>query len=519
MCEVEEMKVLDPIELQSYCSRKMDVSSREEVWKALLQDVFPEIHEMTTNITFPDFEKDERRETRNFLPMREIYTQMLAVSTNTSILTLVNSIINSESLTNIESETINEFCIYFQMLSFLLACNFNEWKCYLVERNDILVQVLPFTLEEMKEFLFLTDCDSFHLWKRYFSIDDPLHEDWYVFLLACQNGWIDAVRILLSDKRVDPTDNNNSAIGLACENGHVELVKLLYADSRVYSMITVNHLIRVAADKGHVEVVRFLLRDERFDHDIDHGAMIQKAAFDGQTEIVRLLLSDPRVNPANGLALYWASTHGYADIVEILLKDGRSDPSDGPLRRAVENAHTNVIRVLLGDERVDPAANGNAAIREACRYGNVATVRILLSDERVNPADNNNAALRKACRYGNVATVRILLEDERVDPTANNNAALRKACKYNNAEVVRLLLACARGNEIISTFDFSWIATSSTVAGIVLKDKRLTTEQLRRAYKEQLNRVSVWMYNPPYSDLVPRAKEVLSLLGYHNAKK
>jgi len=35
------------------------------------------------------------------------------------------------------------------------------------------------------------------------------------------------VKILLSDKRVDPTAGDNRAILWASENGHVEVVKLL----------------------------------------------------------------------------------------------------------------------------------------------------------------------------------------------------------------------------------------------------------------------------------------------------
>ena len=47
------------------------------------------------------------------------------------------------------------------------------------------------------------------------------------------NGYIEIVKILLQDNRVDPSDRNNYAIQCAMENGHIEIVKLLLKDKRV----------------------------------------------------------------------------------------------------------------------------------------------------------------------------------------------------------------------------------------------------------------------------------------------
>ena len=46
--------------------------------------------------------------------------------------------------------------------------------------------------------------------------------------------------------------------------------------------------------------------------------------------VVRELLKDPRVNPGLGSneAVQLASAHGHTEIVKILMKDKRVDPSD-----------------------------------------------------------------------------------------------------------------------------------------------------------------------------------------------
>lgn len=51
--------------------------------------------------------------------------------------------------------------------------------------------------------------------------------------MASKYGHLEIVRLLLDDKRVDPTDRDNDAIWSAYENGHVDVVKLLLKDERV----------------------------------------------------------------------------------------------------------------------------------------------------------------------------------------------------------------------------------------------------------------------------------------------
>ena len=66
-------------------------------------------------------------------------------------------------------------------------------------------------------------------------------------------------------------------------------------------------------------------------------------------------------------------------------------------------------------------------------------VRALLQDPRVDPAAGDNYAIRNAARRGHTEAVRVLLQDPRVDPAAANNEAIRHAVLYEHAEVVRVL--------------------------------------------------------------------------------
>jgi len=57
------------------------------------------------------------------------------------------------------------------------------------------------------------------------------------------------VKLLLVDPRVDPNDQNSSAVRCAAFHGHAEVVKLLLADPKVDPSVFNNTAVRDAAKK------------------------------------------------------------------------------------------------------------------------------------------------------------------------------------------------------------------------------------------------------------------------------
>ncbi|TPX73072.1 hypothetical protein CcCBS67573_g05649 [Chytriomyces confervae] len=138
------------------------------------------------------------------------------------------------------------------------------------------------------------------------------------------------------------------------------------------------HLIESAAQFGHVDLVRKLLSDDRSDPSINDGASLREASSTGNVALTALLLQDTRVhpNPSSPLikpAIFEATRHGHEHVVKILLADPRTNPSLpnwSTLVRAVHDRRIGIVNVLLGDARVDPAANESAALRIACSGSN-----------------------------------------------------------------------------------------------------------------------------------------------------
>ena len=87
-------------------------------------------------------------------------------------------------------------------------------------------------------------------------------------------------------------------------------------------------------------------------------------------------------------------------ISKILFKLLLFRGSDYAMMKAIEKDNVEVVKLLLADERVDPAAKNNAAFRLAVFKGNEKVVKLLLADRRVDPSADNNYAIRTASYLG-----------------------------------------------------------------------------------------------------------------------
>jgi ankyrin repeat protein len=225
-------------------------------------------------------------------------------------------------------------------------------------------------------------------------------------------GGIDGIKLLLADKRVDPHSSNalslaaqfNSAavvelllragcdqrldesLQVAVINDRVDNVRLLLADKRVDPSADHNRAVRCARS---ADVVELLLRDERVDPCVDENALLRRALQDADIELVRLLLADRRVHVANvafplpGSPRSSLDRGGWLALFDVLLRDGRIDPranSGAIMRQAVRYSQHGVINRLLLDARIDPQTLGVQLDRIAQIRARAADVCIGLED-------------------------------------------------------------------------------------------------------------------------------------------
>jgi ankyrin repeat protein len=107
---------------------------------------------------------------------------------------------------------------------------------------------------------------------------------------------------------------------------------------------------------------------------------------------------------------------------------------------AISRTNIEIINRLLEENRVDPSADNNKAIRIASQKGHLDIVNRLLEDPRVDPSAYNNSAIKWASQNGHFDIVNRLLEDPRVDPSSENNEAIRLASRNGHFNIVTRLM-------------------------------------------------------------------------------
>ncbi|KAI8848795.1 ankyrin repeat-containing domain protein [Chytridium lagenaria] len=168
-------------------------------------------------------------------------------------------------------------------------------------------------------------------------------------------------------------------------------------------------MLITASEKGRTDIVRVLVKE--FDCDpsqSDHEAL-RRAAARGHSDVVALLLESGGVDPG----AFWeravrdAAALGHAEVVGLLLdktsREGLLD--DQPLRLATLHQHPSIVKLLLDSHRVDP----NRALPIAARTGNKEILELLLGTGRCDPAYDHQHALRWGCALGHREVVRVLL--------------------------------------------------------------------------------------------------------------
>lgn len=143
-----------------------------------------------------------------------------------------------------------------------------------------------------------------------------------------------------------------------------------------------------------------------------------------------------------------ATTNGHTDVVRLLLADARVDPTTDqvPMHRPIERGNADTLRILLTDGRVDPWEGwDHVQIELAFWNGYTEVLRLLISDGRMKPSRIfNKEALHHAIRRRRGQLVEFLLSNLDIDPSEDNNEALRLARETGDPDIERLLLADPR---------------------------------------------------------------------------
>ncbi|KAJ3270844.1 hypothetical protein HDV01_007393 [Terramyces sp. JEL0728] len=179
-------------------------------------------------------------------------------------------------------------------------------------------------------------------------------------------------------------------------------------------------------------------------YSFDKIPILEYAVQHNEPKVVDVLLNQQNIENSTLLrCVGLAIKHKSWRIASILLKDARLGPStnlDEILHMVIETGKgSQLLQQLMVDNRVDPSAKNNYAIRIAAKVGNTENVKLLLQSPSVDPTANDNEPIISAVVAGHFHIVQLLLNDKRVDPLAQNSAAMYIAKQTNRKDIVGLL--------------------------------------------------------------------------------
>lgn len=237
---------------------------------------------------------------------------------------------------------------------------------------------------------------------------EPTIED---LLVTIMHGYIEITKILLNEKSLDPSGDDNQALLQAVVHNQIEIVELLLKDKRVDPTGGgFNFPIREASREGHLEILKLLLNDKRVRNNM---LKTDKRYYENQ------------LKGLNESVTNYLKPRPKDDI----LKSIKSLSDKEKMIKACEYGITWLVQELL-DNGFDPSYNHNISIYTASNYGHTNIVKILIDDKRVDPSDSDNGSIRIAYHAGNKEIVKLLLRDKRVRMKVKDPNRLKRYYLY-----------------------------------------------------------------------------------------
>lgn len=278
--------------------------------------------------------------------------------------------------------------------------------------------------------------------------------------VACREGHLDIAKTLL--ERNAPADgqcdllNGSTPMYIACFNGHIDIVKLLRDNGANINPRSGTTPLYVASHQGHVEIVKFLL---------NKGACVNR---DSDCHMMT--------------PLYAACDNGHFEVAKLLLEKGADMDmaynNRTPWEAASEKKHWLILNLLRQEELIrakpdysflksfdDHSIASQRFLEEVGKKTAIDTGRIeeLIFEEDADVdciATNGWTPLYWACSEGHYYIAKLLLENA-ADPDRrnfddDNSTPLFKACRNGHLKIVELLLAYDAYVDCVSGMGGGW---------------------------------------------------------------
>jgi hypothetical protein len=177
----------------------------------------------------------------------------------------------------------------------------------------------------------------------------PIVEQLAMFLMAKTNAntQVQIYQILLEDSRFDPSTYFMSLLSEAIETEDSSLLKFLLQSPHYSPSQNGDFIFGYCCQCGKVEHVKVLLEDRRSDPTVENAPLFF-STLAGHTTIVKMLLEDGRVAPSHGRyeCIVAAARLGHYEIMKLFLQDGRVGCLKDAVQAAKEHNHDDVVLLI-----------------------------------------------------------------------------------------------------------------------------------------------------------------------------
>lgn len=260
---------------------------------------------------------------------------------------------------------------------------------------------------------------------------------------------------ILGDKGLNAQLFADKAMKTIFHKKRVDIVKLLIDCKVQFSSSILSICGSDLISKPRRQILKLLLKQKEVNDSYCNNKFLLQVCRSKYPSLVNLLLSRKEIDASykdnKCLIAACMGTRNYHDdeprafkIVKLLLADESVNPAaqkNKPLNTACESGFLQIAELLLLDKRVNPTGNGDAIIR-ACERNYVNVVQAILAKKGVDVSASNYKVIKTALRSGNKTAeiCLLLLNREEVDLSANDNEFFRLACKYKCQKVIEFLL-------------------------------------------------------------------------------
>lgn len=222
---------------------------------------------------------------------------------------------------------------------------------------------------------------------------------------VANEGYLDALRILLTGGDFISHDAHFTALQKASEKGHLEIIKSLLAHQGIIDELGISddergQLAHESLKKGHLEIVKTFLEHGNFS-DMSRGLVFVDGAEGGHLDIIEALLQKGTIeNYLRGEAVKKGASKGHSEVVAFLLANGEiwDDQRGEAIIHPAQHGHLGMVRQLLNSGPIYEIHRSDA-VRHAAINGHFEIIRELLNNATI-PSEARERAAREALQQG-----------------------------------------------------------------------------------------------------------------------